>query len=96
MIETYILGNKPLERYGQSQTVLDKDNLIIIGGSGGPSFYYSDVWVLNMTGNLWKWKQIEVRNSVDAPVNLWCNPVCKVYLWLFYSFSIVTNLLIIG
>lgn len=67
-----------MERYGQSQTVLDDRNLLIIGGSGGPSFFYSDAWVLNLTGDLWKWKQVEVRNAAHAPLNLWCNPVCKV------------------
>lgn len=49
---------KPQARYGQSQTVLDEKNLLIIGGSGGPSSYYSDVWVLNMEGDLWRWKQV--------------------------------------
>lgn len=78
-----VSGNtKPVERYGQSQTVLDENNLLIIGGSGGPSFYYSDAWVLNMNGEFWKWKQVEVRNSSHAPINLWCNPVCKVIIYI--------------
>lgn len=69
---------KPQARYGHSQMALDDDNLLIIGGSGGPSFYYSDVWVLNMSQDVWKWIPIEVRNSPDAPANLWSNPACKV------------------
>jgi len=36
------------------------------------------VWILKMTGELWRWVPVEVRNSTDAPPNLWCNPVCKV------------------
>lgn len=68
-----------MERYAQSQTVLDDNNVLILGGSGGPSFYYADAWVLNMVGDIWKWIPVEVRNSEDAPSNLWCNPVCKVY-----------------
>lgn len=69
---------KPLARYGQSQTYLDEKNVLIIGGSGGPSFYYSDVWVLNMEGDRWKWKQVEVRNHQEGPSNIWSNPACKV------------------
>ncbi|GJQ67255.1 hypothetical protein Trydic_g8160 [Trypoxylus dichotomus] len=69
---------KPVERYAHSQTVLNDDNVLILGGSGGPSFYYADAWVLNMVGDIWKWIPVEVRNSDDAPSNLWCNPVCKV------------------
>lgn len=57
---------------------LDDSNLLIIGGSGGPSAYYNDVWVLNMTADTWRWISIEVRNMADAPANLWSNPACKV------------------
>nr|XP_022919106.1 F-box only protein 42-like isoform X2 [Onthophagus taurus] len=74
-----VLGNMgPVERYGHSQTALDDENIFILGGSGGPSFYYNDAWVLNMKGDIWRWIPVEVRNTVDAPSNLWCNPVCKV------------------
>ncbi|XP_065163548.1 F-box only protein 42 [Atheta coriaria] len=69
---------KPQERYGQSQTVLDDENVLIMGGSGGPQIFFSDIWILNMKGNHWKWIKVEVRNSHHAPPNLWCNPVCKI------------------
>lgn len=65
--------------------MLDDDNILILGGSGGPSFYYADAWVLNMVGDIWKWIPVEVRNSEDAPSNLWCNPVCKVSLSCIYT-----------
>lgn len=68
----------PTERYGHSQVVLDEQNLLIIGGSGGQSYYFSDAWVLNLIGDIWMWKKVEVRNKSHAPINLWCNPVCKV------------------
>lgn len=69
---------KPEARYGQSQTLLDDNNLLIIGGCGGSSLYYSDVWVLNMSEDVWRWIPVEVRNMPDAPTNLWSNPACKV------------------
>lgn len=76
------IGNvKPEARYGQSQTLLDENNLLIIGGSGGSSLYYSDVWVLNMSEDVWRWIPVEVRNVADAPTNLWSNPACKVRIF---------------
>lgn len=80
---------KPVQRYGQSQTVLDDEHVLIMGGTGGTSIYYSDVWVLKMTGDLWRWIPVEVRNSADAPPNIWCNPVCKVILSLFLFFKVL-------
>lgn len=71
---------KPPPRYGQSQTFLDRNNVLIIGGSGGPTFPYSDVWILKMEGDLWKWKQVDVRNQHEGPSNIWSNPACKVSL----------------
>lgn len=38
--------NKPNERYGHSQTVLDNDHILIMGGCGGPNGLYNDVWLL--------------------------------------------------
>lgn len=76
--ETVDEHKKPVQRYGQSQTMLDDEHLLMMGGTGGTATYYSDVWILKMTGELWKWLPVEVRNSGDAPPNLWCIPVCKV------------------
>lgn len=69
---------KPADRYGHSQTLIDEDNCLVMGGSGGQSFYYQDAWILNMTEDPWKWKQVEIRNIDDGPLNLCWNPVCKV------------------
>lgn len=76
--ETTDEHKKPVQRYGQSQTMLDDEHLLMMGGTGGTAIYYSDVWILKMTGDLWTWLPVEVRNSGDAPPNLWCIPVCKV------------------
>ncbi|XP_017767920.1 PREDICTED: F-box only protein 42 [Nicrophorus vespilloides] len=69
---------KPPGRYGHSQTWLDDNNLLIMGGSGGPSVNYSDAWRLTLTDNLWTWVQVEMRSITEAPDNLWCNPACRV------------------
>lgn len=37
---------KPNERYGHSQTVLDDNHVLIMGGCGGPNGLYNDVWLL--------------------------------------------------
>ncbi|KAF5300308.1 hypothetical protein FQA39_LY11165 [Lamprigera yunnana] len=76
--ETIDDNKKPVQRYGQSQTMLDDEHLLMMGGTGGAAIYYSDVWILQMSGELWKWLPVEVRNAGDAPPNLWCIPVCKV------------------
>lgn len=75
----FLVGHvKPPARYGQAQMYLDERNVLILGGSGGPSLCYSDVWILNMEGDLWRWKQVEVRNLHEAPSNIWSSPACKV------------------
>lgn len=71
-------GPKPNGRFGQTQVVLDKENLLILGGSGGPIFHYCDAWILNMSGDLWKWKKIEITGKSNEPTNIWSNPGCKV------------------
>ncbi|XP_018572049.1 F-box only protein 42 [Anoplophora glabripennis] len=71
-------GPKPNGRFGQTQVVLDKENLLILGGSGGPIFHYCDAWILNMSGDLWKWKKIEITGKSNEPTNIWSNPGCKI------------------
>jgi hypothetical protein len=44
-------GGGPLPRYGQTQVELDNENLLIIGGCGGPNQIMSDVWLLAMSEN---------------------------------------------
>lgn len=76
LIET--TSPKPKERYGQSQTALDETRALIMGGSGGPNGICHDVWLLNMTGKIWSWTQVEVKNQSNAPVDTWFHPTCLV------------------
>ncbi|KAG5900702.1 hypothetical protein JTB14_038220 [Gonioctena quinquepunctata] len=71
-------GVKPNGRFGQTQVVIDEENLLILGGSGGPTFHYCDCWLLNMSGELWKWKKVEVLGKSNEPSNIWSNPGCKI------------------
>ena len=62
-----IPGPCPPPRYGQSQVLLDDRHLIIIGGCGGPSVNFADVWMLDfdLSGDAeWRWTQIKVRSII--------------------------------
>jgi hypothetical protein len=69
---------RPHGRLGQTQVVLDNNNLLIIGGSGGPTLNYCDAWILNMEGVVWRWKQVEIEGKSNKPNNIWTNPGCKI------------------
>jgi F-box protein 42 len=74
---------RPHGRLGQTQVVLDNNNLLIIGGSGGPTLNYCDAWILNMEGVVWRWKQVEIEGKSNKPNNIWTNPGCKVMMSVF-------------
>ncbi|KAF7281864.1 hypothetical protein GWI33_004106 [Rhynchophorus ferrugineus] len=71
-------GPKPNGRFGQTQVVLDNKNLLILGGSGGPTTQHCDCWILNMEGYLWKWIKVEIAGKINEPTNIWSNPGCKI------------------
>lgn len=71
-------GPKPTVRFGQTQVVLNDKNILIWGGSGGQNFCYSDAWILNMVGNLWRWIKVEIVGKTYEPTSIWPNPGCKV------------------
>ena len=78
-IQEDIPDPKPKPRYGQSQLYLDEDHLLILGGCGGPSNMYNDVWLLVMKNDQhWHWIQCEVKNPSHGSGNMWCHPACKV------------------
>lgn len=78
-IQEDIPDPKPKPRYGQSQLYLDEDHLLILGGCGGPSNMYNDVWLLVMKNDPhWHWIQCEVKNPSHGSGNMWCHPACKV------------------
>lgn len=71
-------GPKPAARFGQTQVILDDKNLLILGGTGGPNNQFSDCWLLNMEGVVWKWTQIIIEGKENAPGNISSNPGCKI------------------
>lgn len=75
----FVKGNpKPNGRFGQTQVVLDRENILILGGSGGPKYQYYDAWILNMSEPAWKWKKVKIEGTNNEPINLFGNPGCKV------------------
>lgn len=58
--------------------------MLVIGGCGGASVVYSDVWLLDMGAEIpdakatWVWTKLEVLGTQNAPAHLWCHPACKV------------------
>ena len=81
---------RPTPRYGQSQLYLDETHLLVLGGCGGPSNIFNDVWLLTMgqsnnsDNNLprasvhWKWDRCRVENSLHGANHMWCHPAVKV------------------
>ncbi|CAH1105695.1 unnamed protein product [Psylliodes chrysocephalus] len=71
-------GPKPTGRFGQTQVVINPENLLILAGSGGPTYHHCDAWILNMVGDLWTWKKVEILGKNNEPTNIWSNPGCKI------------------
>merc|ERR1712226_247815 len=81
---------RPTPRYGQSQLYLDETHLLILGGCGGPSNIFNDVWLLSMGqsnqashnhpgGSVhWKWSRCRIDNSPHGANHMWCHPAVKV------------------
>lgn len=69
---------KPAPRYGQFQMILDNARCLVMGGCGGPNNMFSDAWILEMSGTIWKWQSVVVKNKKWAATHMWCNPACKV------------------
>jgi F-box protein 42 len=65
---------KPEARYGHSQTSLDNERILIIGGCGGPNKQYDDVWILYISSltNEALWQQVMVKNNINSPTQLYC------------------------
>ncbi|KAJ3602895.1 hypothetical protein NHX12_030640 [Muraenolepis orangiensis] len=73
-----IPGPCPHPRGGQSQIVIDKDTLLILGGCGGPNALLKDAWLLHMGVSPWTWQQLQVENDDHGAPELWCHPACRV------------------
>lgn len=83
---------QPQPRYGQAQVQLDENNILIVGGCGGPNNIFRDAWLLTRPpkdgqssrsgGGVWTWKQVNVKASLKSgpspTAHVWCNPACLV------------------
>uniref|UniRef100_A0A336LM90 CSON012794 protein n=1 Tax=Culicoides sonorensis TaxID=179676 RepID=A0A336LM90_CULSO len=73
-----IFDKKPTPRYGHFQVVIDEDNLLVLGGCGGPNNLFNDAWILNMSGEVWKWESLNIKNKKFTANHMWCNPAAVV------------------
>ncbi|NXQ59451.1 FBX42 protein, partial [Anthoscopus minutus] len=73
-----ISGPSPHPRGGQSQIVIDKETILILGGCGGPNALFKDAWLLHMQANPWTWQPLKVENEDHGAPELWCHPACRV------------------
>lgn len=71
---------RPAPRYSQSIIPLDSQRILLLGGvqTLHNRFVYNDCWMLTMTGPVWTWKELSVKNKEWASSNIWCNPACRV------------------
>ena len=69
---------RPKPRYGQSQLYLDENHILMLGGCGGPTQVYHDVWLLVMKYPHWKWVECDIKNPENRAENLWLHPAYKV------------------
>lgn len=70
---------KPEPRYGQYQTTLDENHILIMGGSVGGSRVYNDVWLLTLhPTDPWFWTRINVEHPELAATQSWCHAACRV------------------
>ncbi|XP_041479681.1 F-box only protein 42-like isoform X1 [Lytechinus variegatus] len=79
--------DKPRERYGHEQVVIDDKHVLIIGGctssqevshNQAPLEILSDAWLLDMSGPKWRWQEMRVCNEEFAAPQIWQHPACKV------------------
>ena len=43
----------------------------------------NDAWLLNMEGQTWTWKKINMRHAEWAPTRIWCHQACKVIHYIY-------------
>lgn len=74
-----ILDKRPAPRYGHFQVAIDEHQLMVLGGCGGPNNMFHDAWLLDMSGDIWKWEQIVIKNKKFGVAHFWSrNPACVI------------------
>jgi F-box protein 42 len=89
---------KPIPRYGHTQVTLDNEHVLVVGGCGGPSQIFSDVWLLTLISNnsgtrgvtsyKGKWERVGIINPELFSANDFHYYGCKVSV-----FSVLKNIL---
>ncbi|CAG5117957.1 unnamed protein product, partial [Candidula unifasciata] len=70
---------KPEPRYGQFQTTLDEQHILIMGGCVGQNRVYSDLWLLTLHAtDPWQWTRLTIRHPELAAPQTWCHAACRV------------------
>ncbi|XP_059143292.1 RING finger protein B-like [Physella acuta] len=70
---------RPDPRYGQYQTTLDENHILIMGGSVGPSRVYNDMWLLTLhPTEPWTWSKITIQHPELMAPQSWCHAACRV------------------
>ncbi|KXJ69261.1 hypothetical protein RP20_CCG028040 [Aedes albopictus] len=69
---------KPPARYGQFQMAVGEDHILILGGTGGVNRIFNDAWLLDMRNDVWRWRNVQIRNKRGTVIHNWSYPACNV------------------
>lgn len=87
-------GVRPEARYGHSQTTLDSERILIVGGCGGLNKQFDDAWILHWPVNLNlnpRWERVVVSNLINAPLQFYCIPFIRCCDNKFVTFGKARN-----
>lgn len=88
-------GVRPEARYGHSQTTLDSERILIVGGCGGLNKQFDDAWIFHWPVNLNlnpRWERVVVCNLINAPLQFYCVPFIRCCDNKFVTFGKARNL----
>lgn len=69
---------KPPPRYGQFQMAIGEDHILVLGGTGGVNRIFNDAWLLDMRNDVWRWRNVQVKNKKCTVTHNWSYPACNV------------------
>ncbi|XP_053684649.1 F-box only protein 42 [Sabethes cyaneus] len=69
---------KPPARYGQFQMAIGRDHILVLGGTGGVNRIFNDAWLLDMRNDVWRWRNVQVKNKKSTVTHNWSYPACNV------------------
>ncbi|XP_055628388.1 F-box only protein 42 [Toxorhynchites rutilus septentrionalis] len=69
---------KPPPRFGQFQMAIGENHILVLGGTGGVNRIFNDAWLLDMRNDMWRWKNVQVRNKKNTVTHNWIYPTCSI------------------